>query len=99
MVENPNPLAGNPIGARVRVGARQRVHDDRSDSRQPELTGQHQSVRTGAGDADLIHLAQLTSARVGAPTTRRDVVLVTPTAGWRSPRPAPGRSPPEPCQP
>jgi hypothetical protein len=65
MVEDPNPLAGNPIRARLRVGSRQRVHDDRSQTRQPELTGQHQSVRTGSSDDDVIHLAQLTSAGLG----------------------------------
>ena len=62
MVENPNPLAGNPIRARVRVRSGQRVHDDRPDARQPELTGQHPSVRTSPDYDDVIHLAQLTSA-------------------------------------
>ena len=62
MVENPNPLAGNPVGARFRVGPRQRVQDGRADSGQSELAGQHQPIGAGAGDDDVIHLAQLTSA-------------------------------------
>ena len=55
MVEDPNPLAGNPIGARFRVRPRQRVQHHRTDPGQPELTGQHQPVGASPGNDNVIH--------------------------------------------
>jgi hypothetical protein len=63
MVEQPNRLADNPIRAPLRVGPGQRFKYDWSHTRQSELIGQHQPIRAGPGDDDVIHLAQLNSRR------------------------------------
>ncbi len=65
MVEQPNRLTGNPIRAPLRVGSGQRLQHDGPHTGQSEFTRQHQPIRAGTGDDDVIHLAQLNSQPPG----------------------------------
>jgi hypothetical protein len=71
MVEDPNPLADNAVGAPQGIGTGHRLQHHRPDTGQSQFIGQHQSVRAGTGDDDINHLVKLSSRPV-RPTTMSD---------------------------
>ena len=69
MIQDPNPLAHNAVGAGLRIGARHRVQHHWPDPGQPQFAGQHQSVRTSTRDdhVNIVnHLAQLNRSHIRA---------------------------------
>ena len=57
MVQDPNRLSHNAVGARLRIRPRHRVEHHRPDAGQSQFAGYHQSVRAGARDHHINHLA------------------------------------------
>ena len=62
VVQNPNPLAHNAIGAGLRIGARHRIQHHGPDPGQPQLSGEHQSIRTASRDGHVNHCRSLSPA-------------------------------------
>jgi hypothetical protein len=57
VIKNPNPLAHNTVDPRMRVRAGHRIQYHRPDPSQSQFAGQHQTIRTGARDDYVSHLA------------------------------------------